>query len=317
MRKDQSDIGYCISQALKDYAVFMDPEICLLLSSPLWLGLNVTEGNAYCPMEANVISYLNPRFLENFSVNSNSLFIPVRGNSADHFTYLETRLNHRKKILVKLSGHIFGNGLLDSAQVPVLALVDGIAASGDAANTTVSLAFAENNSISLSRNDFVNYWHSDSSTTVNTEWFALIPTQTRPTRELLEQKLKASFTRQYHSLKPNDGVMLSGTAVIEFLGDSLYEGHGRYSTTQEHASLWDKKQGIVELRRKYARALEKADAISTTGYALLQQSLFTSAQVWEDFLGDLGKYTTSGWLKQYAALFATEDELIKNFKKIL
>jgi len=325
MYKTEPDIGYCISKVLRDYSVMIEPDVCLLLSSPLWLGMNISEGNAYAPAGKDVITYLNPLFLENFSVNANCLFLPVRGNSKEHFTYLIKRLKNQRKTLVKLSGDVLnrdggreGEGALpDGPSAPVLGVIEHILEHPGSKGAVVDLAFSERSTLSLSEADFVEYWHSDTTAKINTEWFTLIPSQGKLTGALMEQKLRASFARQYHHLRSNRGGVVSGSAVLEFLQSSLYQGAGRYGNPASHFYLWRKGKGIIDLRRRYACALDKAEAMGPA-VGVLQQGLLGSVKAWEEFYGVLEKDLTVRQLsEQYEALIARENELIGNFKAML
>jgi len=321
MYKIEPDTGYCISKVLRDYSVQIEPDVCLLLASPLWLGMNISEGNGYVPVGRDVIAYLNPLFLENFSVNANCLFLPVRGNSRDHFTFLIKRLKNQRKTLVKLSGDVLGRegnmGDPEGPAAPVLGVIEHILEHPGSNGAVVDLAFSERSTLSLSEADFVEYWHSDTTARINTEWFTLIPSQGKLTWALMEQKLRASFARQYHHLRSNRGGIISGSAVLEYLQSSLCQGSGRYGDPLSHFYLWRKGKGIIDLRKRYAYALNKADAMGPA-VAATQQGLLGSARAWEDFYGVLDRNMTARQLsEQYEALIAKENELIGNFKAML
>lgn len=310
------DIGYCISKVLRDYSVVIEPDVCLLLASPLWLGMNISDGNAYVPVGRGVIAYLNPLFLENFSVNANCLFLPVRGNCQEHFTYLIKRLKNQRRTLVKLSGDVLENNgrLPDGPAVPILGVIEHILEHPGSNGAVVDLVFSERSTLTLSEADFVKYWYSDAVSKINTEWFTIIPSQGKLTWTLIEQKLRAAFARQYHHLRPNRGSVVSGSAVLEFLQSSLSRGTGRYGDPASHFYLWHTGKGIIHLRKGYAYALNKADGMGPA-VAALQQGLLDSVRAWEDFYKGLDRDMTARELSdQYEALIEKENELIGNFK---
>ncbi|HVW63364.1 MAG TPA: hypothetical protein VHC48_25105 [Puia sp.] len=316
MHKIAPDIGYCISKVLRDYSVVIEPDVCLLLSSPLWLGMNISKGNAYVPVGKDVIAYLNPLFLENFSVNANCLFLPVRGNSQEHFTYLIKRLKNQRKTLVKLSGGVLerDDRSANRPAAPVLGVIDHILEHPGSNGAVVDLVFSERSTLTLSEAEFVRYWHSDAASKINTEWFTLIPSQGRLTGPLIEQKLRAAFARQYHHLRCNRGSVVSGSAVLEFLQTSLGQGTGRYGDPATHFSLWRTGKGIIHLRKGYASALNKAEGMGP-GIAALQKGMLGSVRAWEEFYGTLNRDMPVRQLAdQYEALITKENELTENFK---
>jgi len=316
MHKIAPDIGYCISKVLRDYSVVIEPDVCLLLASPLWLGMNISKGNAYAPVGKDVIAYLHPLFLENFSVNANCLFLPVRGNSQEHFTYLIKRLKNQRKTLVKLSENVLerDDRPANDPAVPVLGVIDHILEHPGSNGAVVGLVFSERSTLTLSEADFVKYWHSDAVSKINTEWFTIIPSQGKLTWTFTAQKLRAAFARQYHHLRCNKGGVVSGSAVLEFLQSSLCQGKGRYGDLALHFYLWRTGKGIIDLRKGYAYALNKADGMGPV-VAALQQGLFSSVSAWEDFYKELaGDMTVRQLSDQYEVLIARENELIENFK---
>ncbi len=316
MHKIAPDIGYCISKVLRDYSVVIEPDVCLLLSSPLWLGMNISNGNAYVPVGKDIIAYLNPLFLESFSVNANCLFLPVRGNSQEHFTYLIKRLKNQRKTLVKLSGDVLerNDRLPDGAAVPVLGVIEHILEHPGSNGAVVDLVFSERSTLTLSEADFVKYWHSDTASKINTEWFTIIPSQGKLTWALIEQKLRAAFVRQYHHLRPNKGGVVTGSAVLEFLRSNLCQGTGRYGDPASHFYLWQTGKGIIHLRKGYAYALNKAEGMGPA-VDVLQQGLLDSVRAWEDLYKVLDKDMTIRQLSdQYEVLIEKENKLIENFK---
>lgn len=320
MYKDQMDIGYCLSQAVGDYGVSMDAEICLLLSNPLWLGLNLADEHTYSPMAQQQLTYFYPFFLESFSVNTNCLFLPVRGSSAAHFEYLVMRLQRNKKVLVKVSSLIFEQekGGEAPVQSPVLAIVDRISLNAGATERNVNLVFSASYSLQLSEQEFMEYWCGSPASKINTEWFAIIPSQSKPTAALMRLKLQSAFTRQYYNLKSNPS-MLSGVAVLEYLQCCLRGETGRYPLPEHQTRLWSTLQGIIPLREKYAASLAHADFVGETEGSRLRRCLMDSAQAWAAFFEDIQICPVAGDKigKHYQTMIALENELINDFEKIL
>lgn len=302
MARSETDIGYCISKVLKDYSVMMEPYACLILSSPLWLGMNAGKVNSYSPVDRDVVAYMNPLFLENFSVSSNSLFLPVRGNSKDHLAYLVQRLNNRRKTLVKLSGNVFGSGS-GGGHSSVLGVVESITGEPGSGGTLIEVVFSAANALMMPEAEFVRYW-------CNTEWFTLIPSQNRVDGQLMEMKLRAAITRQCYGLRPGYGTVVTGSAVLEYLKDELKEKEGRYRAPEAHVKLWQKARGIVDLRRRYAFAMDYLDFAGGT-----VASLNKDLEAWEEFYAVLGEDVTAQRLAGlYDMLAARENEMTGHFK---
>ena len=311
MERSETDIGYCISKVLKDYSVTMEPDACLILSSPLWLGMNISEVNSYSPVDRDVVAYLNPLFLENFSVSSNSLFLPVRGNSKDHLAYLAQRLKNRRKTLVKLSGNVFGYGGSGSHSpaAPVLGVIEGITGEPDPGGTLIEIAFSGQNALMMPEEEFTRHWY-------NTEWFTLIPSQTKVDGQLMEMKLRAAITRQCYSLRPGYGPVVTGSAVLEYLKDELKGQEGKYRAPEMHFNLWGKARGIVDLRRRYACAMDYLEC-GWGAAASLGQGLSDSVEAWEEFYAMLDEDVTVQRLDGlYDMLMARENEMTGHFKAI-
>ena len=318
MANTETDIGYCISKVLKDYSVTMEPDACLILSSPLWLGMNIGKGNAYSPVDRDVIAYLNPFFLENFSVSSNSLFLPVRGNSKDHLAYLAQRLKNRRKTLVKLSGNVFGadGSECHSPAAPVLGVIESITGEPGSGGTLIEVSFSRENGLMMPEEEFIRYWYSGTVSRINTEWFTLIPSQSNVSGELMQLKLQSAIIRQRQNLTPSYGTVITGRAVLEYLQDELKGKTGRYRDPASHFYLWQRARGIVDLKRRYACAL---DYLECTGVAAasLGQGLSDSVQAWEEFYTVLERDMSSHELTGlYDMLMARENEMTRHFKAI-
>lgn len=314
----RSDIGYCLSQVIRDYGVNLEPDICLLLSNPLWLGLSVTEGNAYSPVTSYLISYLNPQVLENFTVNANCLFLPVRGDNADHLSYLETRTARGKKTLIKVSEHIFemNEDLLSVPHNILLAVVDQVYLNPETGLPTLSLSFSADGSLVLPVEEFVRYWQFDNAMHLNSEWFTLIPSQTRMSEELLQVKLRAALMRQFCNLGTSEGKLLKGTAVLEFLKNELKKDRSDNGFQNQYLRLWANATGIVSIRERYASALNKVSFLAPRLTQDLADSLYTSAEKWRNFFFDIktSPYSVQRMIRHYDKLIASENDLTSVFK---
>ncbi|MCJ7934772.1 MAG: hypothetical protein MUW56_14375 [Chryseobacterium sp.] len=326
MYNSQNDIGYCISTVLKDYSVEMDADICLILCSPLWLGLNISAKQNYFPIKKNEISYLNPLFLENFSVNANCLFIPSRANSKDSFDYLKYRHGNRKKTLVKVAESIVSNTdnnmVNDHYEVvhrPVLAIIDKIS---DDDNVTdgikVSLVFSEENQMTIPRRQFMDHWYSETGN-MNTDLFRIIPSKNTFSEELIKIKIKSALDKQNLNLRSNNKSLLTGNAVLEFLKNGIEKKVEGYELPVQHQYLWRNKEGIIKLKQDYAKALEKLDFMDEwNDIRSIIESLLKGIEVWKLFFEIINDDSLSEetLLQYYEALIEVENECNDNFTMV-
>lgn len=315
------DIGYCLSYAIQDYRVNMSAEICFLLSNPLWLGINMTEDGGYSPIEKETLVFLNPQYLESFSVNANCLFLPVRSSDPEHFTFLEQRCAKGKRTLVKLSSGIFpgGSAMGSTGKHPVLAVVEKITVSQESNTKIISLVLSANHRLDLSEQKFLQYWHTDFCPRSSTEWFAMIPSQSRMSEELLISKIKVAVTRQGHLLSANDGRVTTGYAVLEFLLRAFQQPTSKYASITQQLHLWQNKHELISYREKYAQALHSVSFINPSGVMLLAGNVQRSADVWQDFLQCIsnGTPSTVQLQKHYRRLIENETNLIQTFNRYL
>jgi len=323
MDSASNDIGYCLSTVLKDYSVVMDADICLILCCPLWLGLNVSVKQAYFPIQRNEISYINPLFVESFSVNANCLFIPSRANSIDNFEYLKYRYNNRKKTLVKVAESILSetdNNEKASIHRSILAVIDSI--SGDTAttvdNTMIVLNFSAENQITILAKDFMKHWYSETRNHINTDLFRVIPSKNTLSEELISIKIKSALEKQNLHLKANYGSLLTGNAVLEFLKNGIEEKIEGYELPIQHQQIWKNKQGIIKIKRDYAKALDKLNFMEKWNQILdVKESILKTIEVWNLFFETINdpSFSEKTLLQHYNALIEVENECINNFNK--
>ncbi|MGV4413936.1 hypothetical protein [Chryseobacterium sp. T1] len=327
MYNSQNDIGYCISTVLKDYSVEMDADICLILCSPLWLGLNISEKQNYFPIKRNEISYLNPLYLENFSVNTNFLFIPSRANSKDSFDYLKYRHGNRKKTLVKVAESILSNtnnsavnDLYEVAHQPVLAIIDKISNDDNETDSIkISLVFSEENQITIPKRHFMDHWYSETGN-INTDLFRIIPSKNTFSEELIKIKIKSALDKQNLNLRSNNKSLLTGNTVLEFLKNGIEKKIEGYELPVQHQYLWRNKEGIIKLKQDYTKALDKLNFMDEWDYIrAIKESLLKGIEVWKLFFKIINDDSLSGemLLQCYEALIEVESESIDNFNTMV
>lgn len=305
----------------------MDAEICLILCSPLWLGLHISSEHHYFPIRRNEISYVNPLFLENFSVNSNCLFIPSRANSKESFDYLKYRNGNRKKTLVKVAENIAYtadngdvNRAYEEAHRPVLAIIDQISDVNDATvSTAVSLIFSKENQITIPKRHFMDHWSCESSH-IYTDLFRIIPSKNTFSEELTTIKIKSALEKQHLNLRSNNKSLLTGNAVLEFLKEGLEKKLENYASPKQHRDLWRNKHGIIQLREDYAKALDKLHFMDEWGdIQAIKESVLKSKEAWRLFFEIFNDDALAAQtlVRCYEALIDVESECIDNFNKML
>jgi hypothetical protein len=315
------ELGYCISQAIKDYGVSLNSHLSLLLANPLWMGLNTSDSKGYLPIERGYVSFIHPMVLEQFSVNANCLFIPVRSNSTEHYDLVLQRLKNKKNVLVKLSDSVlFEKDEPSNVLRPIYSILDHVDPEKDQGEIT--LRFSQNQICNISKNEFLESWKEKESQYINAEWFAMIPSKTKMTAELLQKKLKCAFIKQARNLEPSYDKIHTGYAVIEYLKQSLDHPKGDYYDPIEHYKLWQMSIGyancLCTTREQYANALLEIQPIWSTPLVHLIDMLYLSATDWSRFYKilnpQIGKRRLHCW---YKLLIESEMNLLKAFNNIV
>jgi hypothetical protein len=318
-----SDIGACLSKVVADYGVALKPEYCLLFSSPMWLCLDTrSEGRDYSPVIPHALYYFHPHFLEFFSVNANCLFLPVRSSSKADFDYVAKRSGLNKKVLAKVSGDILyplaANDFSQSVSIPVV--IESIDVSAGAGNAVLQLFFSETTSCTMGQKEFMRYWYNETNEKINTDWYIMLPSQTKLSDELLRRKVNAALTRQYYNLKPASRGFLTGTDVITFLRSSLKNGTGSYSSPEAHELLWQQCQPMAALRSDYSRALNLFSSIcDKPAISDLQLATAENALIWDDFLTKITKGAGGAefFIEQYRKMEVAEKNFLNYFEKAI
>jgi len=325
--KSTINIGFCISEALKDYGVTMNPSICFLLSNPLWLGLNTTNNNdAFFPIDKEYVSFINPLILEHFSVNANCLFIPVRGNAKEHYYLILTRLQNKKKVLVKISNGVLNkdkNHKMD-VQRPILSLIYEIKETSLKKNDKVRLHFSMQEERIISKENFIKHWNCDEQKRINAEWFAIIPSKNKLSEELLIKKLKNAFIKQAYYLKPKSEKLITGYAVLQYLRNSLKLGTGKYNTSKRHQIIWRASNEITNdyssSRLQFTNSLIDIQEFWEKDLNNLIQIFTDASNLWESFLNKNSSteiISKRYLLKQYTGLITVEKELLQKLNQLI
>ncbi|MEP2936692.1 MAG: hypothetical protein ABJM06_10185 [Gilvibacter sp.] len=320
--KTTIDLGYCISQAIKDYGVSIDPHLSLLLANPLWMGLNTSDSKGYLPIERGYVSFIHPLALEQFSVNANCLFIPVRGNSAQQYDMVLQRLKNKKNVLVKLSDAVlFEEEGSSDVLKPIYSILDNVAPE-ETDQGEITLRFSQDQTRRISKKEFLSYWKEKESQRINAEWFVMIPSKTKMTDELLQNKLASAFVKQARNLEPSYDKLHTGHAVIEFLKQSLNHPNAEYYDPASHYKLWrdsmERGNCLCSCRTQYAKALLEIQPMWNTSLSHLIDMLYLSAADWSRFYRRLTPNPTERELHcWYKLLLESEKSLLNAFNNLV
>ena len=298
----------------------MDPHLSLLLANPLWMGLNISDSEQYLPIEKGYVSFIHPMVLEQFSVNANCLFIPVRCDSTEQYDLVLQRLKNKKNVLVKLSDTVLVDDNTDfDVLKPVYSILDEATLE---AQDGITLRFSPDETRQLSKNEFLKHWKQAESQRINAEWFVMIPSKAKMTEESMINKLGSAFVKQARNLSPGYGDLLTGHAVVEYLKASLDNPESDYFEPESHYRLWKRSMEnancLCSGRKQYLKALLEIRPLWKQSLIPLVDMLCLTIADWGRFYKNLTPETSRRRLHSwYKLLIESEKSLLNAFNNLV
>lgn len=281
--------AHCVSAFLRPFAADLSDELCVVLGSGLWLGLEQRTGfDERLPARAaaRALRPDNPMAMEHLSEVLHYPLMTYRRAHGSQTYWLVRRALSSKKTIIKLSDRVF-HPAEGAPESPVYALVSGVSGTDalparspeewrDEA-VAIDLDFGGGTTLRLPSSELARHWLRAYDKDFSTEFYAFLPAhnhdrdddKARPSP--VEEQWRLALARQYYLLHSTGLAAVRGVSTLAFLRDELRAAGGASrSCARQQAALLARATtssgdmsrglfaaGLAQLRTRGARGLEE------------------------------------------------------------